>query len=68
MRALFEIFLRRGWAQSAQIALNCCKMINKQMWPCMTPLRQFKGIPEEILRRIEKKEQLTWDHLYNLNP
>jgi pre-mRNA-splicing helicase BRR2 len=34
----------------------------------MTPLRQFKGIPDEIMRRIEKKEQLSWDHLYGLNP
>jgi len=26
----------------------------------MTPLRQYHGIPEEILRKIEKKEQFTW--------
>jgi pre-mRNA-splicing helicase BRR2 len=68
MRCLFEIFLKRGWSQPAQICLACCKMIQKQMWGCMTPLRQFKGIPEEILRRIEKKEQLSWDHLYSLTP
>jgi pre-mRNA-splicing helicase BRR2 len=31
-------------------------MVDRRMWSCMTPLRQFKGIPDEILRRIEKKE------------
>lgn len=34
----------------------------------MTPLRQFKGIHEEILRKIEKKEQFTWEHFYNMTP
>ena len=68
MRGLFEIFLRRGWAQIAETALTACKMIDKRMWSCMTPLRQFKGIPEEILRRIEKKEQMTWEHFYNMTP
>ena len=68
MRGLYEIFLRRGWAQITEVALTCCKMIDKRMWSCMTPLRQFKGIPEEILRRIEKKEQMTWEHFYNMTP
>ena len=68
MRGLFEIFLRRGWANIAEVTLSVCKMIDKRMWNCMTPLRQFKHIPEEILRRIEKKEQLTWDHYYNMTP
>ena len=68
MRGLYEIFLRRGWAQIAEVGLTACKMIDKRMWSCMTPLRQFKGIPEEILRRIEKKEQMTWEHFYNMTP
>lgn len=37
------------------------------MWGCMTPLRQFQGLPEEILKRIEKKEGVTWDHIYNMS-
>jgi pre-mRNA-splicing helicase BRR2 len=37
------------------------------MWPSMTPLRQFQGIREEILRKIEKKEQFTWEHFYNMS-
>lgn len=67
MRGLFEIFLKKNWSQIAEISLTTCKMIDKRMWSCMTPLRQFKGIPEEILRRIEKKEQLTWEHFYNMS-
>ena len=67
MRGLFEIFLKKNWSQIAEISLTTCKMIDKRMWSCMTPLRQFKGIPEEIMRRIEKKEQLTWEHFYNMS-
>ena len=67
MRGLFELFLKRGWAQPAETALNLAKMVDKRMWGCMTPLRQFKNVPEEILRRIEKKEQLTWEHYYSMN-
>jgi len=37
--------------------------------PCclvQTPLRQFKGIPKEVLERIEKKE-LAWERYYDLS-
>ncbi|KAF8409860.1 hypothetical protein HHK36_002378 [Tetracentron sinense] len=44
MRAIFEIMLKRGWAQLAEKALNLCKMVNKRMWSVQTPLRQFNGI------------------------
>lgn len=67
MRALFEICLKRCWAQSAEVALSLCKMIDRRMWSCMTILRQFRGIPEEILRRIERKEQFTFEHFYNMS-
>ena len=35
--------------------------------PCtaQTPLRQFRGIPAEVLSRIEKKE-LAWERYYDL--
>lgn len=73
IRAIFEICLKRGWATVAESALNICKMVDKRMWSCMTPIRQFnkqtnnknfKKIPEEIFRRIEKVEQLNFDRLY----
>ncbi|KAL5221729.1 hypothetical protein ABZP36_026442 [Zizania latifolia] len=65
LRALFEIVLKRGWAQLAEKALNLCKMIDKQMWNVQTPLRQFPGIPKEILMKLEKKE-LAWERYYDL--
>lgn len=32
MRCLFEICLKRGWANLTDRALNLVKMINKRMW------------------------------------
>jgi len=67
MRAIFEIALKRGWAQLAETALKSFKMVDRRMWSVASPLRQFKGIPEEVLRKLEKKEQFTWDHYYDMN-
>ncbi|XVF41090.1 hypothetical protein PTKIN_Ptkin01aG0252300 [Pterospermum kingtungense] len=67
LRALFEIVLKRGWAQLAEKALNLCKMVTKRMWNVQTPLRQFNGIPNEILMKLEKKD-LAWDRYYDLSP
>ncbi|GFY86340.1 U5 small nuclear ribonucleoprotein helicase [Actinidia rufa] len=66
MRALFEIVLKRGWAQLAEKALNLCKMVSKRMWNVQTPLRQFHGIPNEILMKLEKKD-IAWDRYYDLS-
>ncbi|ERN11506.1 hypothetical protein AMTRI_Chr03g43880 [Amborella trichopoda] len=66
LRALFEIVLKRGWAQLAEKALNLCKMVGKRMWSVQTPLRQFKGIPNDILMKIEKKD-LAWERYYDLS-
>nr|GMD40293.1 DExH-box ATP-dependent RNA helicase DExH12-like [Ipomoea batatas] len=66
MRALFEIALKRGWAQLALKALKWCKMISKRMWSVQTPLRQFHGIPNEILMKLEKKD-LAWERYYDLS-
>ncbi|GJN18769.1 hypothetical protein PR202_gb05967 [Eleusine coracana subsp. coracana] len=66
LRALFEIVLKRGWAQLTEKALNLCKMVDKQMWSVQTPLRQFPGIPKEILMKLEKKE-LAWERYYDLS-
>ncbi|EYU41212.1 hypothetical protein MIMGU_mgv1a000056mg [Erythranthe guttata] len=65
MRALFEIVLKRGWAQLAEKALKLCKMIGRRMWSVQTPLRQFHGSPNEILMKIEKKD-LAWERYYDL--
>ncbi|CDI87290.1 sec63 domain-containing DEAD/DEAH box helicase, putative [Eimeria praecox] len=65
MRAIFDICLRRGWAQLAIRALQLCNEIQGRMWSTMTPLRQFKVLPEELLRKIEKKD-LPFDRYYDL--
>lgn len=65
MRALFEIVLRRGWAAVALKCLNLCKMVNHRMWGAQSPLRQFKGIPSDIIKRIEGKD-FAWERFYDL--
>lgn len=65
-RALFEIILKRGWAQLAKKALNMSKMVGKRMWSVHTPLRQFHDIPNEVLMRLEKKD-LVWERYYDLS-
>jgi len=67
LRALFEIALKRGWAALADRALTLCKMVERRMWLSQNPLRQFKNIPEQILRKLERKE-LAWDRYYDLKP
>ncbi|XP_062161026.1 DExH-box ATP-dependent RNA helicase DExH12-like [Alnus glutinosa] len=66
MRALFEIVLKRGWAQLAEKALNLCKMVNRRMWSVQTPLRQFNGIQNDLLMKLEKKD-LAWERYYDLS-
>ncbi|PKA59387.1 DEAD-box ATP-dependent RNA helicase ISE2, chloroplastic [Apostasia shenzhenica] len=66
LRALFEIVLKRGWAQLTEKALNLCKMVDKRMWSVQTPLRQFHGIPNEILMKLEKKD-LAWERYYDIS-
>ncbi|XP_076060028.1 U5 small nuclear ribonucleoprotein l(3)72Ab [Oratosquilla oratoria] len=67
MRAMFEIVLHRGWAQLADKTLNLCKMVDKRMWQSMSPLRQFRKIPEEAIKKLEKKS-VPWERLYDLGP
>ncbi|CAI9118155.1 OLC1v1019682C1 [Oldenlandia corymbosa var. corymbosa] len=66
MRALFEIALKRGWAQLAEKALKWCKMINKRMWGVQTPLRQFHGIPTELWKQLERSN-FDWDRYYDMS-
>lgn len=67
MRCLFEICLKRGWAGLTDKALNLCKEVNHRMWSSQSPLRQFKGLPAELLTRLEKKD-LAWERYYDLKP
>lgn len=67
LRAIFEIVLHRGWAQLAEKTLALCKMVDRRMWQSMSPLRQFKKLPEETIRRLEKKA-FPWERMYDLAP
>ncbi|KAH9930429.1 Sec63-domain-containing protein [Epithele typhae] len=67
MRAIFEICLKRGWAVPAKAALDMCKMVERRMWGSMTPLRQFKGVPSEVIRKAEGK-QFPWYRYFDLSP
>jgi pre-mRNA-splicing helicase BRR2 len=67
MHAIFEICLKRGWAVPARAALEMCKMVERRMWGSMTPLRQFKGVQSEVIRKAEAK-QFPWYRYFDLNP
>ncbi|KAI5476145.1 pre-mRNA-splicing helicase BRR2 [Pseudohyphozyma bogoriensis] len=67
LRAIFEICLKRGWAALTHKALALCQMVEKRMWGSMTPLRQFKGVPTDIIRRAERKE-FPWYRYFDLEP
>ncbi|CAH8533023.1 unnamed protein product [Heterobilharzia americana] len=66
VRAIFEIVLYRGWAELADNALTLAKMIERRMWESMCPLRQFKKLPDEVIRKLEKKS-ISFDRLYDMN-
>ena len=66
-KALFELCLQHSWAKLSLICLKFCKEIKHRIWTVMTPLRQFKIIPEVIIHKIESKEQLTFDRFVELN-
>uniref|UniRef100_A0A914URZ7 U5 small nuclear ribonucleoprotein 200 kDa helicase n=1 Tax=Plectus sambesii TaxID=2011161 RepID=A0A914URZ7_9BILA len=65
-RALFEIVLWRGWAQLAQKVLSLSKMVTSRQWQSMNPLRQFKKIPQDVIKNIEKKN-FAFERLYDLD-
>ncbi len=67
MRAIYEIVLINGWAQLADKCLALCKEIDRRMWQSMCPLRQFRKIPTEVVKKIEKKN-FPFERLYDLGP
>ncbi|MFH4977102.1 hypothetical protein AB6A40_003811 [Gnathostoma spinigerum] len=65
-RAIFEIVLWRGWAHLALKVLGVCKMVNARQWQSLNPLHQFKKIPAEIVKSIDKKNY-AFERLYDLD-
>jgi pre-mRNA-splicing helicase BRR2 len=66
MRAIFEVALKKGWAGLTLKVLNVCKMIETGSWGSQSPLRQFKSIPDIIIRKLEKNSDITWDRYFDL--
>ena len=62
MRAMFEVTLSKRWASLTNIILETCKEIEQRMWACSCPLRQFKKVPSEIIKKLEKKN-IPFDRL-----
>ncbi|PWN44015.1 putative ATP dependent RNA helicase [Ceraceosorus guamensis] len=67
LRALFEICLKRGYARLSHVALDLSKMAESRQWNSMTPLRQFKGVPPALVRRLERMEY-PFHRLRDLEP
>lgn len=73
LRAMFEMSLRRGWAQTSRKILQICLMVEKRQWLAMSPLRQLldlidgADVPMEAIQRLERKD-FPWSRLFDLNP
>lgn len=67
LRAIFEICLKKGWAEVAKTALELCKMAEKRMWPTMTPLRQFSTCPRDVVMKAERMD-IPWSSYFDLDP
>ena len=42
-----------------------CKMVEKRTWSSQSPLRQFSGIPDVIIRKLEKNSDITIRKIMN---
>ena len=55
-RALFEIFLRKGWVTSAERLLTISKAVDRRLWWGASPLWQLRDVAlnAEEIRRLEE--------------
>ncbi|KAI5799146.1 Sec63 Brl domain-containing protein [Peziza echinospora] len=67
LRAIFEICLKRGWSSVAKTTLDICKMVEKRMWPTMSPLRQFPNCPKEVITKMERMD-VDWQRFFDMDP
>ncbi|OII75461.1 SEC63 domain-containing protein [Cryptosporidium ubiquitum] len=63
-RAIFNLAIKRRWSILARKTLKIATMIERRSWEAMLPLRQFKGISEEVVKRLEKKD-ISWNTYYD---
>ncbi|KAI9298963.1 Sec63-domain-containing protein [Neoconidiobolus thromboides FSU 785] len=66
LRAIFEMCLRRGWAQLSRLALDLCKIVDHRCWLSMSPLRQFYTLTPDLIRKIERKD-FPWERYFDLD-
>jgi pre-mRNA-splicing helicase BRR2 len=66
VRALYELVVKRGWAQLSARVLLLAKMLEQRQWSTMSPLRQFGDVPPELVKRLESKD-FSLERLYELN-
>lgn len=68
IRALFEVALKRGWAQLARGTLEMALMVDRRMWRSQSPLKQFgKAIPGSVLKNLARRS-FPWERMWDLNP
>ncbi len=68
MRAMFEISVAKQWACVAERILSLCSMIERRMWCSQNALRQFHSVPEQIVRKLERIADISWEKYLDLKP
>ncbi len=53
------------FSQCVYVCVHGCVCVCVFRWQSMTPLRQFKKLPDDVVRRIEKKD-FPWERFYDL--
>lgn len=68
LRAIFEICLKKGFADTSTMALNFCKQVDKRMWRVQSPLRQFgEDVSRDIISKAERIN-VKWERYFDLDP
>ncbi|EPB78303.1 DEAD/DEAH box helicase [Ancylostoma ceylanicum] len=66
-RAIFEIVLRKGWAQAANAFLTMSKAIERRVWPNQSSLRQLdEFLRVDLIEKVERRK-LTESQLLDLS-
>jgi len=68
LRAIFEICLKKGYADTSTLALNFCKQADRRMWKVLSPLRQFgDDVGRDIIAKAERIN-VRWERYFDLDP
>lgn len=61
-RALFEMCLKKGNAGAALKLMRIAKSVDKRIWWFQTPLRQFEGIPSNVFKALESRDERSSEY------